>query len=244
MIKKSNENADRHNKGKLKWSLIDYKSLEPMVKVLEFGAKKYDRENWKKGLPFTDICDSLMRHLYSFMDGEDIDAESGISHIGHILCNAMFLSYMVENKKELDNRSKNKNSSCGKSCNCILKNKEKISNMKQGEANITLKKGGVKINLSVKIEDIKSIKDLIISLGDNVKPVIKTQTEKSLAEEDLKERGIVIKKDEKVKSRKYVSLAKADREALKKDSKKLSNSELCSKYNVSRNTVRNIISSL
>ena len=42
------EKALRHNTGKLKWGLVDFKSLEPMVEVLEFGAKKYAPFNWQK----------------------------------------------------------------------------------------------------------------------------------------------------------------------------------------------------
>lgn len=99
--------ANRFNNGKLKWSLVDFESLESMVKVLEFGAKKYDTDNWKKGLYTTQICESLLRHLFAFMKGEDKDPESGLSHIGHIQSNAMFLDFMVKNKKEkFDNRHK------------------------------------------------------------------------------------------------------------------------------------------
>lgn len=34
------EKAMRFNDGKLQWSLVHFDSLKPMVKVLEFGAKK------------------------------------------------------------------------------------------------------------------------------------------------------------------------------------------------------------
>ncbi|WZE63567.1 dATP/dGTP pyrophosphohydrolase [Maribacter phage Panino] len=99
----------RYNSGKRRWSLVDFQSLEPMVEVLEFGATKYDDHNWKKGLKTTEIAESLLRHLVAFLNGEDNDPESGLSHIGHIQCNAMFLSYMMENKPEMDTRySKNK----------------------------------------------------------------------------------------------------------------------------------------
>ena len=33
--------ALRYNQGKVQWSLVDYKSIEPMVRVLEYGCKKY-----------------------------------------------------------------------------------------------------------------------------------------------------------------------------------------------------------
>lgn len=100
------EQGSRFNEGKLKWSLVPQSAFHPMVRVLEFGAQKYDAHNWKKGLPVVEICESLKRHLDAFMEGEDLDPESGISHVGHIQCNAMFLAWMLQNKPELDNRFK------------------------------------------------------------------------------------------------------------------------------------------
>jgi hypothetical protein len=83
--------ADRFNEDKPKFSLIDLKSLELMAEVLEYGAIKYSRDNWKMGLPLSEILDSMMRHIAAIQDGEMIDSESGLSHIGHIQCNALFL---------------------------------------------------------------------------------------------------------------------------------------------------------
>lgn len=94
----------RKNEGKLRWSLVSWKALEPLVQVLMFGAIKYDDHNWKKGLKYTETCDSLQRHLNAFIGGEDIDKESKIVHVGHILANAMFLSYMTIFRKDLDDR--------------------------------------------------------------------------------------------------------------------------------------------
>lgn len=96
--------GERKNEGKLRWSLVPQSSLIPMVRVLEFGADKYAPNNWKKGLPVLEICESLKRHLDAFMEGEDIDPESGLSHIGHIQCNALFVSWMMEHRADLDNR--------------------------------------------------------------------------------------------------------------------------------------------
>ncbi len=98
------QQGDRKNQGKLKWSLVPQSALIPMVRVLEFGAQKYAPYNWMKGLSITETCESLKRHLDSFLEGEDIDPESGISHIGHIQCNALFLSWMLQNRPDLDDR--------------------------------------------------------------------------------------------------------------------------------------------
>lgn len=92
----------RENEGKLRWSLVDFESLEVMVRVLEFGEKKYSRDNWKHGLKTTEIIESLLRHVFAVLRGEYIDTESGLPHTGHILSNAMYLEYMMNNKSEFD----------------------------------------------------------------------------------------------------------------------------------------------
>jgi len=93
------EQAMRFNEGKPKWSLVHFKSLEPMVKVLEFGALKYAPKNWQKPMPLDQILESMQRHLAALIDGEEIDSESGISHMGHIQANSMFFNYHKERLK-------------------------------------------------------------------------------------------------------------------------------------------------
>lgn len=83
--------ALRYNEGKPEYSMLDLKCLEQCVRVLEFGAKKYARNDWKKGMPTSKIIDSMLRHLACLLAGEAVDSESGLTHLGHIQCNAMFL---------------------------------------------------------------------------------------------------------------------------------------------------------
>lgn len=106
--KSANFNVDqalRYNKGKLKWSLVDWKSLEPMVRVLEMGAEKYAPYNWTKGMPVTEVSESLLRHMFAFLEGEDFDKESKIEHLGHVMCNVMFLIHIMREKPEFDDRT-------------------------------------------------------------------------------------------------------------------------------------------
>jgi hypothetical protein len=77
---------------KLDWTLIPWKELEETVKVLEFGANKYSRDNWKK-VDSSRYEKAAMRHLISYVTGEKVDPESGKSHLAHIICNALFLSW-------------------------------------------------------------------------------------------------------------------------------------------------------
>lgn len=80
--------------GKIAWDLISLKELEPMLRVLMFGAKKYSKDNWQK-VPDgkTRYYNALIRHLSSYAAGELIDSESGESHLAHALCNLYFLNW-------------------------------------------------------------------------------------------------------------------------------------------------------
>lgn len=98
------DNALRYNTWKPQWSLVDFDSLEPMVRVLEYWMEKYTvwgvsgKDNWKKPMDKKKILDSMMRHLVRLMADEELDSESKLPHIGHLLCNAMFYSYHSKNK--------------------------------------------------------------------------------------------------------------------------------------------------
>lgn len=83
--------AERHNAGKPRLSLVPVEAYTAMASVLEFGARKYAPNQWRQGLPYTETLDSLLRHVNAFLAGEDIDPESNCPHLAHAMCNAAFL---------------------------------------------------------------------------------------------------------------------------------------------------------
>lgn len=95
--------GDRYNSGKPMMSLLPPIALEEVAKVLTYGAKKYDKHNWLKGLPWTEILDSAERHINAWKKGEDID-ESGCLHIAHAACNLLMLIEMIHLREDLDDR--------------------------------------------------------------------------------------------------------------------------------------------
>lgn len=97
----------RYNQGKAPLSMVleANNALIGCAQVLAFGAEKYDRGNWRKGLKTTEIADSLLRHLSAYLSGEDTDSDSKLLHVDHILCNALFLSETFRTHPQLDDRS-------------------------------------------------------------------------------------------------------------------------------------------
>jgi hypothetical protein len=62
--------------------------------------------NWKISLNLKEIEDSMQRHLASLIDGEIKDPESGLYHIGHIMCNCMFWMYhYTKNIKDAEEKN-------------------------------------------------------------------------------------------------------------------------------------------
>ena len=90
----------RYNTGKPDYSLIPLASLKEAAKVLEYGATKYARDNWRKPTNWSVSYACLMRHMAAWQSGEDLDPESGFSHLGHAACNILQMLDMLENHPE------------------------------------------------------------------------------------------------------------------------------------------------
>jgi len=96
----------RFDQGKIRVDLLSPISMQGCASVLTFGANKYEEHNWRKGMKWSRVIGSLLRHTFLFMAGEDIDKESGLPHVDHIGCNAMFLQEYFRLHKNLDDRWK------------------------------------------------------------------------------------------------------------------------------------------
>lgn len=53
------------------------------AKVLQFGATKYTRDNWRKGIDELRLLAGALRHIYKDLLGEKLDPESGLPHLAH-----------------------------------------------------------------------------------------------------------------------------------------------------------------
>ncbi len=85
------EAGTKYDGGKPRMELLATEALRGTAQVLTFGAKKYDDNNWRKGMSWSRLYGALLRHLAAWNEGEDLDPESGLPHLDHAACCVMFL---------------------------------------------------------------------------------------------------------------------------------------------------------
>lgn len=92
--------GSKFDDGKPRWSLLPWRELHDVVRVLTMGAEKYSRDNWKHvGDGRERYSDAMMRHFTAWVEGERVDAESGITHLAHVVCCTLFLMWFDAESK-------------------------------------------------------------------------------------------------------------------------------------------------
>lgn len=87
--------------------LIPQASLIEQAKALQCGKVKYGERNWVQNK----VCQStyvaaIMRHTAAFQEGEDLDPESGASHLGHIMAGCAIILDAAKAGTLVDDRVK------------------------------------------------------------------------------------------------------------------------------------------
>ena len=94
----------KHDAGKPPMELLSHHALVEIAKVFGEGAKKYGQFNYRGGISYGRLIGAAHRHLGAFSAGEDLDPETGLSHVGHLACCAVMLLDMLREHPELDDR--------------------------------------------------------------------------------------------------------------------------------------------
>lgn len=69
------------------------------------GATKYGRSNWRAtGVRASIYNDAIIRHLSAWFEGEDIDPDSGLPHMAHLLASAAIIVDAIAAGKFRDDR--------------------------------------------------------------------------------------------------------------------------------------------
>lgn len=96
----------RYNNGKAELHQVPSSLTFAVAKTLMYGAQKYEKGNWRKGMSWMTVYDCLQRHMLKWLDGEECDEESGLPHLYHAACNIAFLIEYRNTCPELDDRFK------------------------------------------------------------------------------------------------------------------------------------------
>ena len=93
-IEQVRQGGMKFDSDKPRYSLLPKGAINSVIKVLEFGAKKYSADNWQKVDNAEErYYNAAMRHIDSWWNGEKCDPETGIHHLAHAATNLFFLMW-------------------------------------------------------------------------------------------------------------------------------------------------------
>lgn len=97
----------KNDNGKLEWNLLPPQAIEEILKVFQYGSKKYGARNWidnSANVAYSRYLNALRRHLHKYLKSQNFDEESGLYELAHIATNAiMLLEYQIQ-QKGIDDR--------------------------------------------------------------------------------------------------------------------------------------------
>jgi len=92
-VELSSDGGNKFDGGKLRLDLVPVELLETLADIYTYGTIKYDDDNWRDGLKFSRIMGAVLRHLFAWYHGEDVDHESKKLHLAHAFWNVGTLLY-------------------------------------------------------------------------------------------------------------------------------------------------------
>lgn len=85
-------------------SFLPKEAVWEIGKAFSYGEIHYGANNWKNGLKVTYLIDAALRHIFQFLDGENLDSKSKCHHLGSAIANLCMAIWMLARKPELDDR--------------------------------------------------------------------------------------------------------------------------------------------
>lgn len=83
--------------GKLRHDLLPLYPVHEVIRVLMYGAQKYNDHNWKEVDELRSrYYNASKRHIDAWWDGELHDPETGLHHLAHAVCSLVFLMQAEE----------------------------------------------------------------------------------------------------------------------------------------------------
>src|SRR5574337_143805 len=84
---------------------LPWAALDEMAMVQEYGHRKYkDFYNYRKGMEVSRNLSCAIRHIRDYMNGHDLDDESGRSHLGHAMVRVAYVLQNIADGVAIDDR--------------------------------------------------------------------------------------------------------------------------------------------
>lgn len=97
--------AKTNDEGKPPMAWLPWAGIEEVAMVQAYGHSKYkDFNNYRKGMEVSRNLSCAMRHIGQYMEGIDLDEESGRSHLGHAACRILFVLQNLADGTAIDDR--------------------------------------------------------------------------------------------------------------------------------------------
>lgn len=90
-----------------RFDLIPWDAIYALAEHYGRGARKYEDRNWERGYRWGLSFASLHRHLAAWWEGEDVDEESGSSHLTAVMWHAIALWWYQAHGRGTDDRPVN-----------------------------------------------------------------------------------------------------------------------------------------
>lgn len=80
-----------------RYDLISAVGLRRLAETYGEGSLKYNDNNWRKGIPMSNIMNHLLAHAVAYMSGDRSE-----DHLGHLAWNAFALMEFDETRQDLN----------------------------------------------------------------------------------------------------------------------------------------------
>jgi hypothetical protein len=99
--------AATHDDGKPPLANLPWAGVREVAMVQAYGHSKYkDFNNFRKGMEVSRNLSCAIRHISEYMDGNDLDSESGRNHLAHAACRLLFVLQNLHDGTAIDDRYK------------------------------------------------------------------------------------------------------------------------------------------
>ena len=99
--------AKTYDEGKLPLAWLPWAAIDELSKVQQYGHEKYkDFNNYRKGMEVSRNLSCALRHIRDYLEGHDVDAESGHSPLAHAMCRIAFVLQNLKEGTAIDDRYK------------------------------------------------------------------------------------------------------------------------------------------